>query len=455
MSLSQPEILKNSLKQIFQTLNRHLFSMILQVALVILIARLLGPEAQGSYAIGVFWAYFLSTFLALGINHANIYFYNVRGAPLSRLLKLNLMIWGVGSFSGFVLGGSIVIFAGASLFPNIETNLLFLALPIFSLMTLNGYLSSFFQATQTFGPYNLIALIRALSQLISLLYLLIYVSAEAYLALIAFGFAEICALIMSVLFLIQLLQSQQETVVQTKIKLQLREFLLYGFKSYLSNVLAFLHNRSNLFLVNFMLSAQAAGIFSIALQMAERIWMLSEAVGVVIFPKQAQMQSKGNLSTEITLFSARWIFLISCLASMLLLIIIWFSITLVLGQAYQPTILPFCFLLPGIIAIAPARLIAQDISARGYPELNYQVASIGLIINIIGNLILIPILGLLGAALATSAARLFVLFWRLIRYKKLARVNWLQFVQQNTFDALLLQQLSLFPSRLKSFYKGS
>ncbi|WP_269851929.1 oligosaccharide flippase family protein [Methanosarcina horonobensis] len=49
-----------------------------------------------------------------------------------------------------------------------------------------------------------------------------------------------------------------------------KECLGYGWKAHLSNILAFVNYRADLFLVNFFLTPAATGIYLIAVQIAEK-----------------------------------------------------------------------------------------------------------------------------------------------------------------------------------------
>ena len=80
--------------------------------------------------------------------------------------------------------------------------------------------------------------------------------------------------------------------------------------------------------------------------------------------------------------------------------------------------IPFFILLPGVIAGAGARIVSNDIAARGKPELNMYTAILTVSINIISNIVFIPIYGLKGAALATTLSYFLNLIIKLIIYWK-------------------------------------
>jgi O-antigen/teichoic acid export membrane protein len=76
----------------------------------------------------------------------------------------------------------------------------------------------------------------------------------------------------------------------------------------------------------------------------------------------------------------------------------------VFGIEFVCAFSPFLWLLPGVLAGAGARVQANCIAAAGKPEWNMYVAIWVVSLNILGNIILIPIWGIDGAAMATSLA---------------------------------------------------
>jgi Na+-driven multidrug efflux pump len=59
-------------------------------------------------------------------------------------------------------------------------------------------------------------------------------------------------------------------------------------------------------------------------------------------------------------------------------------------------------LLPGVILLGSAKVLTNEMVGRGYPQYNSINAGIAFILTVMFDLILIPRLGVLGAALASS-----------------------------------------------------
>jgi len=85
-------------------------------------------------------------------------------------------------------------------------------------------------------------------------------------------------------------------------------------------------------------------------------------------------------------------------------VVLYFLLEPVFGDEYQASLEPFLWLLPGVIAGAGARVFSNAIAAIGRPEWNFYVSLLVVSINVLCNLLLIPLLGLVGAAIATTIA---------------------------------------------------
>lgn len=60
------------------------------------------------------------------------------------------------------------------------------------------------------------------------------------------------------------------------------------------------------------------------------------------------------------------------------------------------------WLLPGVVVMAWGRVLANGASARGKPGVYLAATSLGLVVNVIANVVLIPRYGIVGAAVATT-----------------------------------------------------
>ena len=198
-------------------------------------------------------------------------------------------------------------------------------------------------------------------------------------------------------------------------------------------MLTLVQSRADIFLINLLISPVAAGIYAIAFQLGEKLWMLSHAISVVILPKLSELTGNESRRIQITTIISRIVLAVSALGALCAAALAYPLISLVFGPEYKQSYLPFVLLLPGIVALASARVIANDIAARGKPELNLYMALCAAVLSVTGNLLVLPHFGVAGAAVVTSLVYLNDLGLKLLAYRA---------ITSTPFTSLLLLRVS-------------
>ncbi|MHA1781936.1 MAG: oligosaccharide flippase family protein, partial [Promethearchaeota archaeon] len=222
-------------------------------------------------------------------------------------------------------------------------------------------------------------------------------------------------------------------------KFYLKDAFSYGSKIYIGNLIIFFHYRIDLFLINKFLSPLAVGFYGLAVGLAERIWLISNSVGLVLFPKVSSEKNKKRLK-EFTPLVFRNVMFVTSLIAFLLYFISKPLITFFYSEEFFNSILPFKILLIGIVSMSGWRILANDIYGRGRPELNIYVSFVSTILNIFLNIIWIPKYGISGAALATSISYFSSFILIIIVYCKISG--------NSIFDTIIMKKSDLL------FYRG-
>ena len=76
----------------------------------------------------------------------------------------------------------------------------------------------------------------------------------------------------------------------------IKEAFGYGVKVYLGNIIGLLHYRVDLLLLNIFMNPAAVGIYSIAVAIADKLWMISQSAGLVLFPRVSSETDENRLS---------------------------------------------------------------------------------------------------------------------------------------------------------------
>jgi len=188
-------------------------------------------------------------------------------------------------------------------------------------------------------------------------------------------------------------------------------------------VLLFLHLRVDVFLLKGIAGTTALGIYSLAVVLAETVMQATDGLSIALVPRQLkntiaeagrQVMRMGRLNILTGLLvAAAWI-----AAG-------WLAIPWLFGEEFSGAYLPLLVLLPGMIAFGVQRLTGPVVlrSARSDLLVLFNGGALG--VNVALDLLLLPTLGPVGAATASSvsyvlSAALFV--WWTMRVAPGARV---------------------------------
>jgi len=171
----------------------------------------------------------------------------------------------------------------------------------------------------------------------------------------------------------------------------------------LTNLVSLLNYRATLFIVEREAGLAATGVYSVAVQVAELLWLLSSAVTVSAYHRIGAPEAAAAART--TLAAVRFNLAATLLAAPLLYLGATLVLPVWLGAAYAPALGPLALLLPGVAAYAAASsLSAYFTNQRGRPQWSAAIAGLSLALTLAIASFAVPRYGAGGAAAATSLA---------------------------------------------------
>jgi O-antigen/teichoic acid export membrane protein len=167
----------------------------------------------------------------------------------------------------------------------------------------------------------------------------------------------------------------------------------------LANGVAWLNLRATLFVVERVHGLEAAGVYSVAVQLAELLWVLSTGVSAAAYHRLHGAEGAALARRAAGLGVA-----LALAAAPLLALAAWWALPAALGAEYAAARVPLLALLPGVVLYAGASaLSAWFTHGQGRPGWAARVAALSLGVTLALAAVLVPALGATGAALATSA----------------------------------------------------
>jgi O-antigen/teichoic acid export membrane protein len=183
-----------------------------------------------------------------------------------------------------------------------------------------------------------------------------------------------------------------------------RDVLHFGFYVVLGNSIGFIYTHIDSLMIGYYLNETEVGYYSIAIIFVQGITMIPSAVQRVTSPIIAKNYAKKEYQAIKNLLKKviSRIFLMSLGLSLFLAIFGKELILIIFESVFLPAYHPLLILLIGYTIYSMFMSIGTFYASIGHVQLSYKLALLSAIISIILNIIFIPPLGILGAAIATS-----------------------------------------------------
>lgn len=384
----------------------------------VIIARILGPEGKGIYSLAIFLSSFLIIFSQFGIGPASVFYIGKREYPLKEIFGTNLIFSTLISIIAINAGLIIILFFSEKIFPGIEQEYLFLALFLVPLQLFLTFVNNILLGLQKIKKYNLIQLVHVSIFLILVIIFLLGLHLNVKAVIIA----EVLSLFIACIVLFLLIKREIGGIVLRVRRKLLKDFFSYSSKVYLGSVLFFLQCKIGIFLVNIFLNPIAVGFYSVAIGVAEKVWLISQAAGIILFPKISSETNNKNLN-NFTPLVCRNILFITFIFAVILFIISHWLIILLYSKEFSDAVFPFQIMLIGAVMIGGWRILAYDLYGRGKPILNSYITGISVVVNIILNIILVPKFNIVGAAWAITASHITAFILIVVIYSRISNNN--------------------------------
>jgi O-antigen/teichoic acid export membrane protein len=160
--------------------------------------------------------------------------------------------------------------------------------------------------------------------------------------------------------------------------------------------------RAELFVLGHERDAFAVGVYSIAMQSVESMWLVPAAIATAVTAPVVAAPTDREAARLVARGAVRALLLAGGIAAAVG-IAAPFLIPLLFGDDFEPAVRPLELLLPGVVLYAPVTVLVVYLSVRReQPRLSLIVSIVGLLVTLAGALILVPSHGAAGAALGSS-----------------------------------------------------
>lgn len=176
----------------------------------------------------------------------------------------------------------------------------------------------------------------------------------------------------------------------------LKKIIYFGIYPMISVLMITANYKIDVIILKYFVDFKNIGYYTVGVGLANQLWIIPDAFKDVLFSKSAKNDSKKEIITAIkfNLYISLFIF-ISIFFSGKFIIRVLYGVEFV--KAYK--VLNVIFI--GIIPMIFFKLINVDFISNGRQKISFLILIISVIFNVGSNFILIPIFGIIGAALAS------------------------------------------------------
>jgi O-antigen/teichoic acid export membrane protein len=398
------------IRKVLETIAARMTLMGIGLVVSVIVARILGPEGRGVYAVASTTGALVVQFGNMGLHASNSY-YVAKDPELLLPLLSNTFFASLGIGFGLAIIAQILFSIQPGLAP-IQGPILMLTLSWIPFGLLYLLLQNLLIGTQKIRAYNTIEIgNRIISVLfIGTLILANWVTVET---VYASGFV---ALIVCILW----------SFSQFKVSLLALPFfssrlfldnIRYGIKAYLSAIFAFLVLRIDMLMIQYILGPIQAGYYSVAVSLADLIYMLPAIVGIILFPKLVALpdhEKRWKVTQKATVYLGIILSLLVSLAIPLAKP----AIGLLYGENFLPAEPAFIILGIATIFYGMNSILSYCLAAMAFPWFAVHIWIVMAGLNILLNLFLIKRLGIEGAAISSLICYLLLLAAQSIYLRK-------------------------------------
>lgn len=404
----------------------------------IVLARLLGPAAKGRFALVLLYSQLAALIVGWGMDQA-LAVVAARDPESARRGFANAVIWTI------VVGGFGVVLSGwlygvptdggpggplADIVPNLSA-----AQFVYSALALPGELFFAIGLYALLGRRRVMAysVIRILRRGILLL-LVVATALIARLSLDAALVLNLVALAVTAAAIVWVAAADGTFSLRPSARLLVEE-LRFGSRAIIGTTAERLQFRADAFLVNAIVGVRATGVYSVTSGLAETLWYVPNALGVVMFSRAVDPKADaGRIAAVLT----RTTIAVAVVTAVPAFILGPRLVRFVYGSEFADAGVALRLILPGVVAYSVVAILSRYIVGQGRPGVGTLVLLTGLAANIVFNLVLIPRYGILGAAAASSISYGVTALVTLAVFRRLSGRGWAEtlVVRRSDIDAL-------------------
>ena len=397
-------------KKILGTGATRVVNVLTQLATLIMGTKFLGAAEWGK----AFIAQTDITFLLIGIEliaGSGLVYFTPR-KKLATLMKISY------SWIAFVMMIYLLLFNILHFFPKfyhtvVPEGYAQLVLLMTFVYSLHEFNLNHFLGKEKVATYNWLFITQILTQ-VTIMALLIFAfelrTAKALL------YSQLCGYSLATLIGWMLLFPSRKREGSDPLKSSWKEMLHYGAFVQLSTLVSTLNKRLSLYLLKTHCDERSIGVYASGTQVSEGVSIVSQSIGLVEFSALSNTEN-AHRASQLTLRFMKLAILLTFMALLVICLLPTSFFEWLLSGEFSDIRTVILLISPGIVFLSGHTILANYFSGIGKPKYNLYASLIGLTVTLIAAFIMIPALGIRGAAITTSLtySALFIYQWLVFR----------------------------------------
>ena len=276
-----------------------------------------------------------------------------------------------------------------------------------------------FLGKEKVGTFNWVFLLQIFVQVSSMaLFIFVFGIRDAH----AFVYSLLCGYITAFLVGFVLMIRMFNREGRDPFFLTAKEMLKYGYVIQLSTLVSTLNRRMSIFLLRRHCTDDAVGVYGAGSQVGEGVKVFGLSVSMVQFSRLSNLTDK----EEIVSLTIKFLKITVVLTFLALLVLVCLPVgffewlfTDAFGQVKDVILL----MSPGLLCLSAHMIFTHYFSGTGIPKYNLYASLVGLAVTVPVTFILIPMIGILGAAISFSCTYAAIVIYQWFVFKRIAEVK--------------------------------
>jgi O-antigen/teichoic acid export membrane protein len=361
----------------------------------IILSRILGAAGYGLYSSIIVVPVIVIGFTQLGIRRATMYHLASKKLPEDNIVSAVFILLLITSLLTILISGLVFLFSESRKADPVLLTLIMITIPF---VLCNVFAGGIFLGKQEILRANILNAGPTLVNLIFVIFFVWVLRFSVRGAFLALFLGNLC-MFFFVYYIIRksyhITWKYHEGIMKSMVRLG----IVFAFSIFIMQM----NYRVDIILLKKYSTLEQVGLYTVAVQIAEQLWHVPYAIETIVLTRSAASPD-AQASNRIVASIMRVSFLISILLGGVVYLVVPYLVPPVFGHDFAKSVPMIRGILPGVLVLVVFRILNSRLAGMGKPQVAIYCFIPALIINLILNIIWIPLHGGMGAVWATNVS---------------------------------------------------